>query len=179
MAKPSDNARSSKKDDFRIFSLKRLLFPFLMAALYGVLFVAAPEKTLVAIQQAGGIGLKLLVPLCIMALIMTVFNVWLKPGHITRAMGKCSGPKAAFYAMGAGIISMGPVYAWYPLLKNLRDKGIGNGLIAIFIGGRAIKPAYMPLMVSIFGWQYVVLLTLFTIAGSLLAGCLVGLAVKS
>jgi uncharacterized membrane protein YraQ (UPF0718 family) len=65
-----------------------------------------------------------------------------------------------------------------PLLRNLRHKGLGNGLIAIFFGGRAIKPAYMTILVSVFGWQYVVLLTLFTSAGALAAGYLVGLVVK-
>lgn len=179
MAKPPDHTLPSKKNDARVFRFKRLAFLFFVAALYAVLYMAFPGKTLVAVKAAGGIALKLVIPLCLVAVVMTVFNVWLKPGHITSVMGRSSGCRAGLYAMGAGVISMGPVYAWYPLLRNLRDKGIGNGLIAVFIGGRAIKPVYMPLMVSIFGWPYVLLLTLFTIAGSMAAGYLVGLAVKT
>jgi len=178
MVKLSDNVHPSPKGDNQKWNSGRLCFLIFVVALYTALYVAAPQKTIAAIQMAGGIGFKLIMPLCIVVFMMMVFNVWLTPGHITRAIEKCSGYKAGLYAMGAGVISMGPVYAWYPLLKNLRDKGLGNGLIAIFMGGRAIKPAYMPLLASVFGWQYVALLTLFTIAGTLAAGFLVGLVVK-
>ncbi len=179
MAKPPDSAPPFKNDDFRVFRLKPLVFLVFLVALYLVLYMALPEKTLAAMKAAGDIALKLVIPLCLVAVVMTLFNVWLKPGHITRVMERCSGCRAGLYAMGAGVISMGPVYAWYPLLRNLRDKGIGNGLIAIFIGGRAIKPVYIPLMVSIFGWPYVFFLTLFTFAGAMIAGYLVGLLVKT
>jgi hypothetical protein len=49
---------------------------------------------------------------------------------------------------------MGPIYAWYPLLKELREKGAANSLIAIFLGNRAVKPFLLPIMISYFGWVY-------------------------
>ena len=78
----------------------------------------------------------------------------------------------------SGIISMGPIYAWYPLLKELRGKGATNSLIAVFLGNRAVKPFLLPVMISYFGWVYVLLLTFFTITGSVAAGYLVAILIK-
>ena len=78
----------------------------------------------------------------------------------------------------SGIISMGPIYAWYPLLKEMRKKGATNSLIAVFLGNRAVKPFLLPIMISYFGWVYVALLTLFTISGSLAVGYLVNTLAK-
>ena len=93
--------------------------------------------------------------------------------------GYCS-PTAMKYLTDNGIevISMGPIYAWYPLLKELRGKGTKNSLVAVFLGNRAVKPFLLPVMISYFGGMYVVLLTLFTIAGSLAVGYLVNILVK-
>ena len=78
----------------------------------------------------------------------------------------------------AGIISMGPVYAWYPLLKELREKGAANSLMAIFINSRAVKPFLLPVMISYFGVRYVMVLTLVTMAGTIVAGYITGILSK-
>jgi len=109
---------------------------------------------------------------------MVFMNLFLKPAHIAKFIGKESGARGAMLSVGAGIISMGPIYAWYPLLKELRNKGAANPLIAVFLGNRAVKPFLLPIMISYFGWVYVLLLTLFTITGSLVTGYLVGALVE-
>jgi uncharacterized membrane protein YraQ (UPF0718 family) len=86
--------------------------------------------------------------------------------------------KGFLLSAAAGILSMGPIYAWYPLLKDLREKGAANLLIAIFLCNRAVKPFLMPIMISYFGWVYVMILTVFTITGSVAAGYLVRILVK-
>jgi len=55
---------------------------------------------------------------------------------------------------GIEVISMGPIYAWYPLLKELRGKGATNSFIAVFLGNRAVKPFLLPIMISYFGGMY-------------------------
>jgi len=109
---------------------------------------------------------------------MVLMNMFLKPAHIIGFLGKESGGKGIILSVAAGIISMGPIYAWYPLLRELRQKGTTNSLIAVFLGNRAVKPFLLPIMISYFGWLYVILLTLFTIAGSLAVGYLVNILVK-
>jgi len=75
----------------------------------------------------------------------------------------------------AGILSMGPIYMWYPLLNDLQKKGIHNGFIATFLYGRAIKPALIPLMALYFGWNYVLILTFVMFIFSIVTGLIVEL----
>jgi len=110
---------------------------------------------------------------------MLVLNLYLKSADIVRFIGKESGIKGKFISALAGIISVGPIYAWYPLLKDLKGKGAANDLIAIFPCNRAIKPFLLPVMISYFGWSYVLVLTVFTITGSLVVGQFTRILLKS
>ena len=64
------------------------------------------------------------------------------------------------------------------LFSAFVSKGVSNGLVAVFIGCRAVKPIYMPIVVSFFGMPYVLILTFFTLVGMLAGGYLVGVLVK-
>jgi uncharacterized membrane protein YraQ (UPF0718 family) len=101
---------------------------------------------------------------------MLVLNLFLKPAYITKFLGTGAGIKGILLSATAGIISMGPIYAWYPMLKTIREKGGDNSLIAIFLCNRAVKPFLLPIMISYFGWIYVLILTVFTIFGSIGVG---------
>ncbi len=83
-----------------------------------------------------------------------------------------------FIATLAGIISVGPIYAWYPMLKDLREKGAGNFPITLFLCNRAVKPFLLPMMVAIFGWEYVVILTVLTVMASFIIAYLLSFVVK-
>ena len=131
-----------------------------------------------ALRSSGKIFINLGVPLCLVCALMVAANLFLKPARITRFLGKEAGIKGIILSAAAGIISTGPIYAWYPLLKELREKGARNSQIAIFLGNRAVKPVMLPVMISYFGGLYVLILTLFIIIGSLAAGYLVGMLVK-
>jgi uncharacterized membrane protein YraQ (UPF0718 family) len=81
-----------------------------------------------------------------------------------------SGLAGVIFSVLAGIISTGPIYAWYPLLKDLKKKGVGSHLIAIFLHNRSVKPFLLPVMISFFGFAYVVILVSMTILASLALG---------
>ena len=51
-------------------------------------------------------------------------------------------------------------------------------MIAVFLANRAVKPFLLPIMIAYLGGVYVVVLTLFTIAGSLAVGYLVNILIK-
>ncbi len=153
-------------------------WPAFMPAIYGVLLAVAPDKAIEALGRSGKILLNITVPMALVFCLMVVINLYLKPAHIAKFLGKGAGLKGILLSAAAGILSMGPIYAWYPLLKNLREKGAANFLITIFLGNRAVKPFLLPIMGSYFGWLYVLILTLFTITGSVAAGYLVRLLVK-
>jgi uncharacterized membrane protein YraQ (UPF0718 family) len=65
---------------------------------------------------------------------------------------------------------MGSIYLWYPLLKELSEKGMKKGLIATFLYNRAVKIPLLPLMVYYFGWLFTLFLTLYMIIFSVFLG---------
>ena len=153
--------------------LKKLIFPGCVLMIYGIVFVVSPAGAAMAVRSSTAILLNLMVPLGLVFTLMVFMNLFLKPTHIVRFLGKQSSSRGFILSAAAGIISMGPIYAWYPLLKELRKKGAANSLIAVFLGNRAVKPFLLPVMISYFGWVYVTLLMLFTVSGSLAVGYLV------
>jgi uncharacterized membrane protein YraQ (UPF0718 family) len=158
--------------------LKKLIFPGCVLMIYGIVFVISPAGAAIAGRSSTAILLNLMVPLGLVFTLMVFMNLFLKPTHIVRFLGKGSSSRGIILSAAAGIISMGPIYAWYPLLKEIRKKGAASSLIAVFLGNRAVKPFLLPVMISYFGWVYVLLLTFFTIIGSVAAGYLVGFLVK-
>jgi len=158
--------------------LQMAFFPASVLVIYGILFGAMPDKASIALRSSGKIFLNIIFPLCLVFVLMLVLNLFLRPAHTAKFLGKGVGIKGIILTAIAGIISIGPIYAWYPLLKELREKGVGNPLIAIFLGNRAVKPFLLPIMIAYFGWTYVLILTVFTILGSLGVGYSVGTLVK-
>jgi len=99
----------------------------------------------------------------------------LNPKTVSKYVGKRSGVKGWILAILMGILSHGPIYVWYPLLKELREHGMRSGLIAAFIYNRSIKIPLLPLMIYYFGTIYVALLSIFIVIGSIISGKIIEL----
>lgn len=132
-----------------------------------------------ALGCSGKIFLNIVFPLCVVFILMLLLNLFIKPAYIAEFFDKGSTIRGVILTMMAGILAMGPIYAWYPLLKELREKGLRNSLIAIFLGNRAVKPVLLPVMISYFGLTYTLILTFLTILGALAIGYTVGALVKA
>jgi uncharacterized membrane protein YraQ (UPF0718 family) len=164
-----NQARSQKLK--KTGSTARLLaFPVVILIIYGFLFAVTPEKAALALRNSRGIFVSVLIPLFTVFVIMLLLNLFLKPAQVARFLGKGSGIKSALLSAVAGIISTGPIYAWYPLLKDLKRQGAANSPIAIFLYNRAVKPFLLPVMIGYFGWEYVVILTICMVLGSFVIG---------
>mgnify|MGYP001127149442 CR=1 FL=1 len=157
---------------------RMLLFPAAILAVYGILFAVMPDKASSALRSSGNIFRSMLLPVAAVFLLMMLLNLFLKPAQIARFLGKAAGIKGIVLSAAAGIISTGPIYAWYPLLKDMRERGAGNSLIAIFLHNRAVKPFLLPIMITYFGWVYVVTLTVLTVLASVIIGYTIGALVK-
>ena len=160
-------------------AVRLLVFPASVLFIYGILFIIMPDKASTALRSSGKVFVNIIMPLCLVFILMLVLNLFLKPAYITKFLGKEAGIKGIILSATAGIISAGPIYAWYPMLKALREKGADDSLIAIFLGNRAVKPFLLPIMISYLGWIYVLILTVFTIFGSLVAGYCVGISLRA
>ena len=155
-----------------------LIFPVCVVVCYGILTTVDPHKALMALKTSGNLLLSIVLPLVLVFMIMLALNLFVKPAQIVRLFGKEVSIKGIVLSVVAGIISMGPIYAWYPLLKNLREKGAGTGPIAIFLYSRAVKPFLLPVMIAYFGWVYVVILTLLTSFASIAIGWFMSVLMK-
>ncbi len=147
-------------------------FYFLAAviSLYFPLFFFDPEGTYNALKASGNIFIQIIPVLLLVILFMALIHYFLHPKTVAKYAGKGSGIKGWFFAISAGIISHGPIYVWYPVLKELRDRGMRSGLIAAFLYSRAIKIPLLPLMVYYFGALFVVVLLPYIVIASLIEG---------
>jgi len=138
--------------------------------LYIVLFLLKPESIQKALEASGTVLIQIAPVLILIIFFMGILDYLVKPKTVSKYVGKGSGIKGWFLAISAGMLSHGPIYIWYPLLKELREQGMRNGLIAVFLYNRAIKIPLLPLMVYYFGMVFVVLLLCYMIIASILEG---------
>ncbi|HHD73071.1 MAG TPA: permease [Epsilonproteobacteria bacterium] len=150
--------------------LRFFLFVFL---LYLLLYFSYPGKTLAGLGKAAEI-LTWILPLFVVVILFTaMINFFLKPKQIASHLGQESGIKGWLIAMLAGVISHGPMYAWYPMIEDLKKHGLKSGLIATFFYARALKVPLLPLMIEYFGWVFTVTLSVYILISSLLQGMLI------
>jgi len=154
---------------------KAWVFLACVAAAYVALLAARPGQAAAALRTSGRVLLQIALPLGVAFAVMVVLNALVRPAHITRFLGRGAGVKGAALSSAAGILSMGPIFAWYPLLKDLREKGASDFHLANFLCCRAVKPFLLPLMVSYFGWAFTLVFNLLIVVSALLIAAAVNL----
>jgi len=148
-------------------------FPVAMLLVYGVTYLAYPAQAVVAIDASGRVAFQAAPALAIAFAVMVVLNLVIRPEHIRQFLGGGATVAGTLLTLAAGILSMGPIYAWYPLLRDLRGQGASDFHLAAFLGSRAVKPPLLPLMVAYFGWVFTVVLSLVMVAGAVVTGGIV------
>jgi uncharacterized membrane protein YraQ (UPF0718 family) len=138
--------------------------------IYLLLFCVNFENASNSLKASGEILIKLIPVLFLVILLMGLLNYFLKPKAISKYLGKGSGVRGWLLSIFVGIISHGPIYVWYPLLKELRKQGMREGLAAVFLYNRAIKIPLLPVMIYYFGIAFTVILLVFTVIASLIEG---------
>jgi len=152
---------------YGVYFLASVLF------LYLIVFLLEPGDAGRAIRISGDLLVHIAPVLAVILLFMAAITYSVNPKAVSRYVGKGSGIKGWVLAISTGILSHGPIYIWYPLLKDLRDQGMRKGLIAVFLYNRAIKLPLLPLMVYYFGLMFVVVLLLYMILASIIQGAII------
>ncbi len=153
--------------------MKGVKFLFIIISLYGILLMFFPFKAEIALKETGMLLLKISPILLIVIFISAVINRFINPKELSRHLSKESGLKAWIVALSAGILSHGPMYAWYPLIEELKKKGLRDSLIGMFFYARAVKIPLLPIMIGYFGLKYTIILNLYIILGSILQGLII------
>ena len=162
----------NKKGQKQQSAISIFIFLSVVTALYGLAFLSAPERSMSALL----FGLKILARLgpvlLLVFFLMFLTNLFIKPSWIRQHLGHDSAIKGFLVAIVGGIISMGPVYVWYGMLKDFHEKGMRPALIAVFLYSRSVKLPLLPLMVYYFGLAYTVILSFYMILFSVVNGIL-------
>ncbi len=148
-------------------------FLILLAAVYLGLAAVEFDLFLRALSVFAKLLSSVLPVLALVLVIMSLLNLTIRPEMAKKMLGKGSGLKGWTFAVVGGILSSGPIYVWYPLIADLREKGMRDSLVAAFLYARAVKIPMIPLMVYYFGWNFTLLLTLYLIIFSVLNGLVV------
>jgi uncharacterized membrane protein YraQ (UPF0718 family) len=108
--------------------------------------------------------------LFVVFILMIVSNIYLTNEIIKKWFTETKGIKGWILIVIAGFISAGPPYLWYPLLADMKKKGMKEGFIACFIYTRAIKPYFLPVLILYFGIKYTIVLSFIMIISGILLG---------
>jgi uncharacterized membrane protein YraQ (UPF0718 family) len=150
-----------------------VIFLLVVTCLYALAFLADAELALNALAFATRLLYQMLPVLLLVFALIFVSNLLVKPDWVRANVGRGSGLRGWAVAVVGGILSVGPIYAWYALLRDLKSKGMRTALIAVFLYNRGIKLPLLPLMIQYFGVAYTLVLATYMTLFSLLSGILV------
>ncbi len=126
---------------------------FLLVAT-GVLAIISPEKVAQSLSENLGMIVKILL-LSIVAVLISVAIHYLVPPDFAEAHLRGNRLRYLVYATLLGILTPGPVYAVYPVVLALKNKGVQNPILVSYITGQTIiGPARVPLEVGLFGIDF-------------------------
>lgn len=143
-----------------------------VGALYALIAPFNRSMVADALSAFGSLLIRIVPVLVLVFGLLFLASLFLDKKWLARHLGKASGLGGWVLTVVCGVLSAGPLYAWYPLLGDLKGKGMSGALIATFLYSRALKLPLLPLMVHYFGIAYTVALSACIIVFSVLSGLL-------
>ncbi len=140
---------------------------------YLLLFFIDPLLAKEALMQFLYILQEIILVFVVVFALMFCFNLFLNEKRMAKLLGESAGIKGWIIAIIGGILSMGPIYMWYPLLSDLQKGGMQNAFITTFLYNRAIKLPLLPMMAYYFGLVFTVTFTLYMVLFSVINGLLI------
>ncbi len=137
--------------------MKSIYFLVAVLLLYVFVYFINPGGVTKSLEFAGTILLGLVPVFLLIYVLMVITNTFVSDKRISSAL--LNSRWRWILSVLGGIISTGPVYMWYPLLRELKKKGLSYGPIAAFIYSRAVKIPLIPLLIYYFGLKYTLVLT--------------------
>jgi len=149
------------------------VFLVVVLVIYAVTGLVDYELVLSAIGIFMQLLDKVLPALALVFVLIFTVDLLLDPKRVEKYLGQRSGILGWLAAIVAGILSTGPVYAWYAVLHDLRQKGMRTSLVAVVLYSRAVKLPLLPLLVHYFGLGYTMVLASYLIGFSIIGGLLI------
>ena len=144
-----------------------------VALLYILLYIFKENQTQKALISSWEVLKEIIPILAVVVFFAGAINYYFNPKQLAKHLGEEGGAKGWFISLFAGILSHGPMYAWYPMIEDLKHHGLRDGYITAFFYARAVKIPILPVMIHYFGWQFALFLSLYTVLGAWVQGILV------
>ena len=145
---------------------------------YLSLYFFLPDKMVLILNFYVKLILQILPIFLLVYAIMVLTNYFVNNKVLQKYMGEEAGIKGWVISIITGIISMGPVYMWYPLMKDLQNKGIKNRFLVAFLYNRGIKLQWLPLLIQFFGWAFsltlLIVMAIFSVPQGIITEKLIG-----
>jgi uncharacterized membrane protein YraQ (UPF0718 family) len=146
------------------------IFLAVVLGIYGISGIIDASQTSRAISAFTQLLDKVLPVLVLVFLLIFLIDFFINPKRVENYLGQKSGVKGWLVAITAGILATGPIYAWYAVLAEFKQKGMRASLMAVFLYSRAIKLPLLPLLIHYFGIRYTLVLALYLIGFSIING---------
>jgi uncharacterized membrane protein YraQ (UPF0718 family) len=140
--------------------------------LYLILSFVSPDLAGKAVAAFFQLLWKIIPVFVFVFFLMFLSNLFLDSQKMVKFI-RGGGIKGWFVSIAGGILSAGPIYMWYPLLAELRKRGLKDSFVVAFLYNRAVKIPLFPMMVYYFGLPFTVILTFYMILFSIINGVLV------
>jgi len=162
-----EKIKQNKKRKRRGFNY---IFLFFSLSVYLLAILLSPKKIALLNKNIINLFIKIFPVLILIFVFMFILELFFPIKKMATLMKKQKDFVLWLVAVFTGILSTGSIYLWYPILKELKDNGVKDEIIAIFIFNRAIKLQLLPMMILYFGLKYVAILTLVMIFISVIYG---------
>lgn len=158
------------KKQGKSFAFRGKYFFLIVLSFYLLLFLVSSQAAALALQKSGTVLLRIFPIFAFVIFFTALINFFIRPKQIADHLGQKSGVKGWLWALASGVLSHGSMYAWYPLLEELRSHGMKDELIVVFFASRAIKIPLLPVLIDYFGLTFTFVLYSYILLGSLLQG---------
>lgn len=144
-----------------------------------ILMILNPHKTIFGLKYALKTFINLLPIIVSVAFLMGFISEVLNKKTTSKLVGKESGMKGVLIGAIFGTLMVGPSFIFYPLFKELKEKGAGVNVIATTIGAWSIKIQWLPFAIPFLGLKFIFLFDLLIFIFAILSGYVVSYFVKN
>lgn len=121
---------------------------------------------------------QILLVLVIVFIFMFVLNLILEKDIIKNKIKNSKSSTKYIFSIIWWIFSTGPVYLWYPFLKQLHDNWLNYWHLASFIYARAVKIPFLIIMIFYFWLKYTIIFNITLVLLALIVWILTNLIFK-
>lgn len=130
------------------------IFLGIVVVLFAIVSFIYPTKMEPILLMFKKLMLQILPILVLVYVIMLLTNYFVDNNKLKKYMGEDAGFRGWVISIISGILSVGPIYMWYPLMKDLQLKGVKNKFLVTFLYNRGIKLQWLPMLILYFGLKY-------------------------